>query len=271
MIASLVKVGFFQLSPRPPQTLGLFSPYDANIVGGALIGVGMALTGACPGTVLPQIVAGIPTAYPALFGAVLGGFAWIVTGDRIRRPVALTPNPQWSLDDKLGLQKVEAMMVFIGSCMAMIFLSLFIDGGGTSLIQGLKGGSAIGVAQAGTILLTNNTIGSSTAYEEAGKWVLWLLQGAKSSKPSHRSLAFAGGALLGSLAFVQRGNLHVQSHEQIPLIAAVIGGACLAFGGRLAGGCTSGHGISGMAMLSIASFVSVASMFGGGMVAVRLV
>lgn len=35
-------------------------------------------------------------------------------------------------------------------------------------------------------------------------------------------------------------------------------------GARIAGGCTSGHGISGMASLGLASFVTVAAMFAGG-------
>lgn len=39
----------------------------------------------------------------------------------------------------------------------------------------------------------------------------------------------------------------------------------LILGGRIGGGCTSGHGISGMAQLSISSIFSLAAMFGGGM------
>lgn len=38
----------------------------------------------------------------------------------------------------------------------------------------------------------------------------------------------------------------------------------MVFGARLAGGCTSGHGISGMSTLSISSIVTVASIFSGG-------
>ena len=239
-----------------------------------MIGLGMALTGACPGTVLPQVSAGIPSAFSALVGAVLGGVAWVLVGAKIRRQAAVAPEPKWSLDGVLGLRKLEAMAVFIGTCATIVYSSTFVDKGQFLLTQGLKGGLAMGAAQAGSILLTDNTIGSSAAYEEAGKWVLWLLQGANSSKPPYRSVTFAGGALLGSLVFAmwaQPSNVHLQSNVSISPITAVFGGACLAFGARLAGGCTSGHGISGMAMLSMASFISVAAMFGGGMVAVRLV
>ena len=38
------------------------------------------------------------------------------------------------------------------------------------------------------------------------------------------------------------------------------------FGARIADGCTSGHGLSGMAQLSVGSTVAVAAMFAGGIV-----
>ena len=42
------------------------------------------------------------------------------------------------------------------------------------------------------------------------------------------------------------------------------GGFVLLLGARIAGGCTSGHGISGMAQLAVGSTVAVAAMFAGG-------
>jgi uncharacterized membrane protein YedE/YeeE len=42
------------------------------------------------------------------------------------------------------------------------------------------------------------------------------------------------------------------------------GGILMAFGGRLAGGCTSGHGISGTMQLSVASWIAVICFFIGG-------
>jgi hypothetical protein len=35
---------------------------------------------------------------------------------------------------------------------------------------------------------------------------------------------------------------------------------------RMAGGCTSGHGLSGMALFSLQSFLGVPAMFAGGIV-----
>ena len=42
------------------------------------------------------------------------------------------------------------------------------------------------------------------------------------------------------------------------------GGVLMAFGARLAGGCTSGHGISGTLQLNVASWLTVICMFAGG-------
>jgi uncharacterized protein len=42
------------------------------------------------------------------------------------------------------------------------------------------------------------------------------------------------------------------------------GGAIMAFGARMAGGCTSGHGISGTLQLAVGSWISVICFFIGG-------
>lgn len=47
-------------------------------------------------------------------------------------------------------------------------------------------------------------------------------------------------------------------------VVAIAGGLLMAFGARLAGGCTSGHGISGTMQLSVASWISVICFFIGG-------
>lgn len=48
------------------------------------------------------------------------------------------------------------------------------------------------------------------------------------------------------------------------LAIAFVGGAIMAFGARLAGGCTSGHGISGTLQLSVSSWIALACFFVGG-------
>ena len=52
---------------------------------------------------------------------------------------------------------------------------------------------------------------------------------------------------------------------------SLCGGLLVAFGARLAGGCTSGHGLSGTLQLSVSSWISVICFFLGGMIAVRFI
>lgn len=54
-------------------------------------------------------------------------------------------------------------------------------------------------------------------------------------------------------------------------LAAFGGGAVLLFGGRLAGGCPSGHGMSGNMQLSVGSLLALVCFIVGGVVTARLV
>lgn len=50
------------------------------------------------------------------------------------------------------------------------------------------------------------------------------------------------------------------------VLVAVVGGIILGYGARFAGGCTSGHGISGTLQLAVSSWISVIFFFIGGVV-----
>lgn len=54
------------------------------------------------------------------------------------------------------------------------------------------------------------------------------------------------------------------------LIIAFTGGVLLGFGSRWADGCTSGHGISGTMLLSVASWLSAVCFFIGGIIMAQL-
>ena len=51
---------------------------------------------------------------------------------------------------------------------------------------------------------------------------------------------------------------------------AFLGGVLIIFGARLAGGCTSGHIISGITQLSVSGLLFGAAVFGGGIVTAKL-
>ncbi|MFB6249453.1 MAG: YeeE/YedE family protein [Salinibacter sp.] len=50
------------------------------------------------------------------------------------------------------------------------------------------------------------------------------------------------------------------------LVAIVLGGFLVGFGARYAGGCTSGHAITGLATLQVPSLIAVVGFFIGGLV-----
>jgi uncharacterized membrane protein YedE/YeeE len=54
------------------------------------------------------------------------------------------------------------------------------------------------------------------------------------------------------------------------MVAAFLGGAILLYGARMAGGCTSGHGISGTLQLAVSSWIFFAAMFVTGIVTARI-
>lgn len=51
---------------------------------------------------------------------------------------------------------------------------------------------------------------------------------------------------------------------------AFVAGFLMLLGARIADGCTSGHGLSGMAQLAVSSTIAVAAMFAGGIAAAFL-
>lgn len=55
------------------------------------------------------------------------------------------------------------------------------------------------------------------------------------------------------------------------VLVAVAGGAILGFGARFAGGCTSGHGISGTLQLAVSSWISAIFFFVGGIITAHII
>ncbi len=91
---------------------------------------------------------------------------------------------------------------------------------------------------------------------------------------------FVGGSLASLLThrFRNRNNASVPSMWQSEfgsssprrMMHAFTGGILLLFGARLAGGCTSGHVISGISQLTIGSFIFGISIFASGILTARM-
>lgn len=263
------RTGYVSLTPRSNSPLGLLAKYDGNIIGGALLGAGMGLSGACPGTLLTQVAMGVTAGYYALLGAVLGGIVWtgFLSGAVKKRSVARGLKSEVStFDRQLGLSRAAATLLFEAVCIgAVAYTTTYAPSAREPRMLGAQGGLLIGGAQLFSILTRRSMLGVSTSYEEAGSWFWWLVKGASARAPSYRNIVFASGLVGGaySLAWL-RPDLVGGPIAEISPELAVLGGAVMVIGSRMAGGCTSGHGISGMSLLSTSSVITIASTFAAG-------
>lgn len=264
---------------QPNTPLGLFSHYDGNILGGVLVGLGMSMSGSCPGTVMAQLAQGVPSAIPVALGGVLGGMAHLWINRPIqkhrriksRSPPRTTEEPHapHTISRALGIQE-RTIYTIVGA--AWIALLYFGTPAGTPFWRTrTAGGLFLGSAQLISILATSTTLGSSGIYEQAGRY-MWSALGNKEIAPTPgppRSLLFGLGAIAGSAALtrvVPSLGMTTATGSVVPWTSAFAGGFIMAFGARVSKGCTSGHGLSGLGGLSVPSLITVASMFGAGIV-----
>ncbi len=153
-------------------------------------------------------------------------------------------------------------------------------------------GALIGVLSMLTFYFSNKPLGASTAYARVAGILGTVLA------PQHtQSLKFyqdnkpavdwevmlVVGVILGAFVAAWQGGEF--RNEGLPpmwaarfgqdtlvprLAVALLGGVLVAFGSRLAGGCTSGHGISGALQLSFGSRIALICLFGGGIATAML-
>lgn len=296
VVALAAKTGIAPCRVRSPLNYGYF-PYDANLFGGLLIGAGMASTGACPGTVLAQIASGISSGRWVGLGALIGGVCYTGFAPYLRRnttastaeasakgSASQTQSSEKSTSEAPRKETLQSL--FNLSTPALLLLYEVMCAGMILAIQAfapphfsgrpmhpIAGGLLIGAAQAMTVLLTRRTVGVSAVYQDLGRRFWSALDSASfpAAKLLTPAVTFACGILAGSWMLTNSGIVSFPAETVvIEPWKAVIGGAYMVFGAGLAGGCPSGHGISGMATFSISSFVSVAGMFGGGIAVAKV-
>lgn len=266
------KLGYIQIQPRGYSSLGLFGPLDGNIIGGCLLGIGMTLSGSCPGTVFAQVGAGVPSGLYTLGGCVLGGIIWSgILRPALRckgrdtppnKPENLTIQAALGTSQAVVLLGVEAM--FAAGVAAISALGLVKTRG---LVGPVFGGFLVAGAQLFSALTRKALLGTSTSFEELGDYTLWLLRGGGDGKPrSYSYMAVVTGMMVGALGLSLAAPLpQISPGVDLGASRLVLGGVLLTLGARMGGGCTSGHGITGISLLSVSSFVTVAAMFVGAM------
>lgn len=153
-------------------------------------------------------------------------------------------------------------------------------------------GILIGLLQVPAFLLVNTALGASSSFVTLGGHIAaWFDPGAMNNAyfAAHAAgaknwwqvalvigigigafaSAHLSGTRRGAVAPVWRRAVGISGFAPRAAMAFA-GGFVLLFGARLANGCTSGHGVSGLAQLAVSSMVAVAAMFAAGIAAAML-
>lgn len=146
-------------------------------------------------------------------------------------------------------------------------------------------GLGIGVLSCLAFLLSNKPLGCSTAFARTSGMLEKMFRGDKAlRKKYYRKFppiidwewllvagviagAFISAISSGSFNIVLVPDVWAQAAGESAVtrwVVAVVGGIFIGFGARWAGGCTSGHGISGTLQLAVSSWIAVCCFFIGG-------
>lgn len=119
-------------------------------------------------------------------------------------------------------------------------------------------------------LISPRHIASLKYYRENEPAVSWTLVFVTTAIAGSFIAASTGGELTGTYLqdlWVARFG---EGSSVLRTLLALVGGATMAYGARMAGGCTSGHGISGTLQLAVGSWIAVICFFIGGIAAAML-
>lgn len=250
------------------------------MLGGLIFGIGMAILGYCPGTLAVSLGEGSLDALTGIVGGLLGGlvYTWLV------------PSIQPLLGPSLGSISLFSL---VGDQPLLFYVLLFVSSAAfiaaafgvhrlekTSNKDWIIAGIALAVLNAIVFsgITFNRPIGASTTYpyladiltgtttntyfesiKGSGSWELIFLAG-----------AFISGLILSllrkdfKLTLIHK-NWKKYKGTSAPkrIIWAFTGGFIMIFGARMAGGCTSGHIVSGGMQLALSSLVFAVFVFAG--------
>ena len=132
----------------------------------------------------------------------------------------------------------------------------------SSLLNGLLGGSVIGLSAASLLLLTGDVLGASGIINRV---VLSPIQTLSDSTQHWKLVLMASFALTARVFFKDSYDKENIPQQGLTVLATALAGLFVGFGTKLGNGCTSGHGICGLARFSKRSLVAVLTFMGTAM------
>lgn len=126
-------------------------------------------------------------------------------------------------------------------------------------IHYLAGGLLIGTGVSLLFVLTGRIGGMSGVFTTTWSWFSRHAYFQSERFLSSRTwrLVYAAGLVLGAFAWWWIASPGEGLSTTVPTWQLLVGGGLVGFGARLGGGCTSGHGICGLASLQLPSLVAV--------------
>eukprot|EP00055_Hartaetosiga_balthica_P018782 m.135351 g.135351 ORF g.135351 m.135351 type:complete len:385 (+) comp9939_c0_seq1:99-1253(+) len=261
--------------------------------GGILLGSGMTISGACPGMVVIQSASFVENSFYTLAGLIFGGYVYALIHKTVEkyfhRKVHAHNFADEVLDIPLKLLLPISALMFAGVIAVIEHFFpwktelAFQNVPGTSFMtqrswSPIVSGAIIGMLQFPAILLVGDTLGSSSSYmtvcaqmtptSETAYSIFSHLEAFKDGVENWWQVVYLVFAAVGAFLSSQLGVVSLDDAVIVPgvqPISAILGGFIMMLGARIAGGCTSGHGLSGMGLLAVRSFIAVPMMFAGAM------
>ena len=120
VLAVLNGLGYVKLQPKA-------AAYAADVVGGLLLGAGISLSGACPGTTLAQIGAGYKDALFTLIGGLFGAVAFSYAQPVLAKTFLSQSGPKLIFSDLLGVPYWIGALV-LAAVIVVILVALEVRG-----------------------------------------------------------------------------------------------------------------------------------------------
>jgi len=254
----------------------------SSIVGGSLLGVGMSLSGSCPTSVFCQLGAMLPNAGYTFLGGLAGTVTFGILQpliSKLFRPAIQESSNPWHNSPYfvLALPLVgmfgilvcafEILWPWTGDVQVKIHDASWYE---TKAWPPYVSGILIGLLQIPLIVSIGETLGGSSSlltmvsqvFVGPLKKLSPFIAKYRTGFGSWWQIFYVAGVVSGAYFSAYLSD-SVGVSKGVPVNYALAGGFLIFFGARIAGGCTSGHGLSGMGFLSILSFITVASMFFG--------
>ncbi|XP_033110448.1 UPF0394 inner membrane protein YeeE-like [Anneissia japonica] len=268
---------------------GVFSKSITDTgLGGALLGVGMTLSGGCPGNVLIQVGSGVNNAGTTFIGCLVGALIFGLFESSIMSYMTPANFKTYTLEKYFNMKYIKIALPLAAMLMTIVALVEYCFPWTSELtspqtpgvtILHLRAwpsylcGALVGLLQIPIILAVEDTLGGSSSYctmvsqafshDGLSRWSPYLAK-FSSGMDNWWQVFYVTSAILGGFISAYLSDT-LGSAESVSAVDAFVGGILMVFGARLAGGCTSGHGLSGLGTLNFLSFVAVPAMFAGGM------